>query len=108
MPATLLFGRRWQIATDVLPLFALFSVFFYILWLVYIVVAFFLTVDIHHCNNSGIGRNYVATVALFFTEYTVSMVVALCITSIGLRGDCKFWLNLLKPTLLKLNLHNLP
>lgn len=89
MPATRLFRRRWQIATDVLPLFALFSVFFYVLWLVYIVVAFFLTVDIHNCNDSGIGRNYVATVALFFTEYTVSMLVAVCIATIGLRGNCK-------------------
>ena len=87
MPAVRLFRRRWQIATDVLPLFALFSVFLYILWLVYIVVAYFITVDVHHCDNSGLGRHYLATVALFFTEYILSMVVAVCIAAIGLRGS---------------------
>lgn len=87
-----MFRRRWQIATDVLPLFALFSAFTYVLWLVYIVVAYFITVDIHGCDNSGLGRYYLATVALFFTEYIVSMVVAVCIAAIGLRGTIgKFW-----------------
>ena len=57
---------------------------------------FLLTVDIHNCNDSGIGRNYVATVALFFTEYTVSMVVAVCIATIGSRGNCKALLNQIK------------
>lgn len=79
-------GRRWQVSTDVLPLFALFSALFYILWLVYIVVAFFLTVNIHGCNDSGIGRHYIAAVALFFTEYVLSMLVAVVIVVIGLRG----------------------
>ena len=91
MPATRLFRRRWQIATDVLPLFALFSAFFYVLWLIYIVVSYFITVDIHRCNNSGLGRHYLATVALFFTEYIVSMVVAVCIATIGLRGSIEVY-----------------
>lgn len=87
-----MFRRRWQIATDVLPLFALFSAFFYVLWLVYIIVAYFITVDIRGCDNSGLGRHYLATVALFFAEYIVSLGVAVCIAAIGLRGDIEhFW-----------------
>lgn len=86
MPATYLLGRRWQVSTDVLPIFALFSVLFYMLWLIYIVVAFFLTVNIRGCNDSGVGRHYIAAVALFFTEYVLSMFVAVCIAVIGLRG----------------------
>ena len=79
-------GKRWQVSTDVLPLFAIFSASLYALWLVYIVVAYFITVDIHGCNDTGTGRYYLATVTLFFTEYIVSMLVAVCITAIGLRG----------------------
>lgn len=86
MPATRMLGRRWQVSTDVLPLFALFSAFFYVLWLVYIIVAYFVTVNVHGCNDTGLGRYYLATVALFFTEYVVSMIVAVCIAAIGLRG----------------------
>lgn len=87
MPAMSLLGRRWQVSTDVLPLFAIFASFFYLLWIIYILVAFFITVDIQGCNNSGVGRKYLATVCLFFTEYVVSMFTAVCIAIIGLRGD---------------------
>lgn len=87
MPATRMLGRRWQVSTDILPLFAIFSAAFYVLWIVYIVIAFFVTVDIRGCNDSGTGRNYLATVCLFLTEYVVSMLTAVCITIIGLRGQ---------------------
>ena len=87
MPATRLFGRRWQVSTDVFPLLAIFSAFFYVLWLIYIVVAYFITVDIHGCNDPGLGRHYLATVTLFFTEYVCSLVVAVCIAAIGLVGN---------------------
>ena len=87
MPATSILRRPWQVSTDILPLFAIFSAAFYVLWIIYIVIAFFITVDIRGCNDSGIGRNYLATVCLFFTEYVVSMLTAVCITIIGLRGQ---------------------
>ena len=86
MPALRLLGRRWQVSTDILPLFAIFSTCFYVLLLIYIVVAFFITVNVRGCNDSAVGRNYLATVCLFLTEYVVSMFTALCITFIGLRG----------------------
>ena len=86
MPAVTLFSRRWQISTDLLPLFALFAIAFYLLWFVYIIVAFFITVNIHGCNDSRVGRHYLATVCLFLTEYVVSLLTAVCIALIGLRG----------------------
>ena len=86
MPAVTLFGRRWQISTDLLPLFGLFAIALYLLWFVYIIVAFFITVDIHGCNDSRVGRHYLATVCLFLTEYVISLLTAVCITLIGLRG----------------------
>ncbi|DBA78708.1 TPA: hypothetical protein ACH3X1_008620 [Trebouxia sp. C0004] len=86
MPATRMLGRRWQVSTDVLPLFSIFSTCFYVLLLTYIVVAFFITVNVRGCNDSAVGRNYLATVCLFLTEYVVSMFTAVCITFIGLRG----------------------
>ena len=87
MPAIRMLGRRWQVSTDVLPLFAIFSTCFYVLLLIYIVVAFFITVNVRGCNDSAVGRNYLATVCLFLTEYVVSMFTAVCITFIGLRGN---------------------
>lgn len=86
MPALRLLGRRWQVSTDILPVFAISSTCFYVLLLIYIVVAFFITVNVRGCNDSAVGRNYLATVCLFLTEYVVSMFTALCITFIGLRG----------------------
>ncbi|KAL0018987.1 hypothetical protein WJX79_010040 [Trebouxia sp. C0005] len=86
MPATRMLGRRWQVSTDVLPLFAIVSTCFYVLLLIYIVVAFFITVNVRGCNDTAVGRQYLATVCLFLTEYVVSMFTALCITFIGLRG----------------------
>ena len=86
MPALRMLGRRWQVSTDVLPLFAIFSTCFYVLLLSYIIVAFFITVNVRGCNDSAVGRNYLATVCLFLTEYIVSMFTAVCITFIGLRG----------------------
>ena len=86
MPALRFLGKRWQVSTDVLPLFAVFSAFSYAAWIIYTIVAYFITVDIHGCNDSGVGRNYLATVCLFLTEYVLSMVTAVCIAIIGFRG----------------------
>ena len=86
MPAVRLLGRRWQVSTDLLPLFALVAVIFYLCWFIYIVVAFFITVNVHGCNDTSVGRHYLAVVCLFFTEYVVSLLTALCILAIGLQG----------------------
>ena len=87
MPATKFLGRRWQVPTDVLPFFSLFGLVLHAIWLLYIAVGVFITADVTACDNTGVGRNYLAVVCLFFVLYAISFFTEIAMTAIGLRGE---------------------
>lgn len=86
MPATHFLRRRWQVPTDILPLFAIFGAVLHIVWILYIAIAVFITAKVTACNNTGVGRSYLSVVCLFFVLYTVSLITEVGMAAIGLRG----------------------
>lgn len=91
MPAVRMFGRKWRVSSDFLPLFAGVGLLFHSIWVIFIIVWPFGITNVHKCNNFKAGRQFQAAVCLFFGLYVLSFVQELLITVIGLRGDCSAW-----------------
>lgn len=87
MPAVRMFGRKWRVSSDFLPLFAGVGLLFHSIWVIFIIVWPFGITNVHKCNNFKAGRHFQAAVCLFFGLYVLSFVQELLITVIGLRGD---------------------
>ena len=88
MPAVRMFGRKWRVSSDFLPLFAGVGLLFHSIWVVFIIIWPFGITNVHKCNNFTAGRQFLAAVCLFFGLYVLSFFQELLITVIGLRGDC--------------------
>ncbi|KAA6427714.1 MAG: sn1-specific diacylglycerol lipase alpha, partial [Trebouxia sp. A1-2] len=86
MPAVRMFGRKWRVSSDFLPLFAGVGLLFHSIWVIFIIVWPFGITNVHKCNNFKAGRHFQAAVCLFFGLYVLSFVQELLITVIGLRG----------------------
>ncbi|KAL0048262.1 hypothetical protein WJX82_011336 [Trebouxia sp. C0006] len=86
MPAVRMFGRKWRVSSDFLPLFAGVGLLFHSAWVIFIIVWPFGITNVHKCNNFKAGRQFQAAVCLFFGLYVLSFVQELLITVIGLRG----------------------
>lgn len=91
MPAIRMFGRKWRVSSDFLPLFAGVGLLFHSIWVIFIIVWPFGITNVHKCNNFKAGRQFQAAVCLFFGLYVLSFFQELLITVIGLRGDCSAW-----------------
>ncbi len=88
MPAVRMFGRKWRVSSDFLPLFAGVGLLFHSIWVVFVIIWPFGITNVHKCNNFKAGRQFQAAVCLFFGLYVLSFFQELLITVIGLRGDC--------------------
>ncbi len=88
MPAVRMFGRKWRVSSDFLPLFAGVGLLFHSIWVVFIIIWPFGITNVRKCNNLKAGRQFQAAVCLFFGLYVLSFFQELLITVIGLRGDC--------------------
>lgn len=86
MPAVRMFGRKWRVSSDFLPLFAGVGLVFHFCWVVFIIAWPFGVTKMRKCDNTTAGRHFLASVALFFILYVLSFIQELLITLIGLRG----------------------
>ena len=87
MPAVRMFGRKWRVSSDFLPLFAGVGLVFHFFWVIFIIVWPFGITPVHRCDNTKAGRQFLASVSLFFILYVLSFIQELFITLIGLRGE---------------------
>ena len=86
MPAVHMFGRKWRVSSDFLPVFAGIGIVFHSVWVVFIIIWPFGITNVDKCNNTKAGRHFLAAVSLFFILYVLSFIQELLITVIGLRG----------------------
>ena len=99
MPAVRMFGRKWRVSSDFLPLFATVGLVFHFIWVIFIIVWPFGITHVHRCTDNKAGRQFLAAVCLFFGLYVLSFIQELLIVVIGLRGQgslhtfCKVCLN---------------
>ena len=89
MPALRLAGHKWRVSSDFVPIFACVSLVFHVIWCVFIIVWPFGITKVHKCNNTKPGRQFLASVWLFFILYVTSAVQEILIIIIGLRGTPK-------------------
>lgn len=87
MPAVRMFGRKWRVSSDFLPLFASVGLLFHFIWVIFIIIWPFGITHVHRCTNNKAGRQFLAAVCLFFGLYVLSFIQELLITVIGLRGQ---------------------
>ena len=86
MPAVQLFGRKWRLSSDFLPLFAGVGLVFHFCWVIFIIVWAYAITNVDKCNSTTAERHFFATATLFFILYVLSFIQELLITLIGLRG----------------------
>ena len=91
MPAVRMFGRKWRVSSDFLPVFAGIGLVFHFCWVIFIIVWPFGVTKVRKCDNTTAGRHFLASVALFFILYVLSFIQELLITLIGLRGETSGW-----------------
>lgn len=87
MPAVRMFGRKWRVSSDFLPVFAGVGLVFHFFWVIFIVVWPFGITPVRECDNTKAGRQFLSSVALFFGPYVLSFIQELLILLIGLRGN---------------------
>lgn len=87
MPAVRMFRRKWRVSSDFLPVFAGVGLVFHFLWVIFIIVWPFGVTKVRECDHTTAGRQFLASVSLFFILYVLSFVQELLITLIGLRGE---------------------
>ena len=86
-----MFGRKWRVSSDFLPVFAGIGLVFHFCWVIFIIVWPFGVTKVRKCDNTTAGREFLASVALFFILYVLSFIQELLITLIGLRGKTRGW-----------------
>lgn len=86
MPPVRMFGRKWRVSSDFLPVFAGIGLIFHFAWVIFIIVWPFGITKVHMCIDTKAGRQFLAAVCLFFGLYVLSFIQELLITLIGLRG----------------------
>lgn len=86
MPAVHMFGRKWRVSSDFLPVFAGIGIVFHAVWVVFIIIWPFGITNVDRCNDTKAGRQFLASVSLFFILYVLSFIQEVLITVIGLRG----------------------
>ena len=86
MPAVRMFGRKWRVSSDFLPVFACVGLVFHFFWVIFIIVWPFGITPVRQCDNTKAGRQFLSSVALFFGLHVLSFIQELLITLIGLRG----------------------
>ena len=95
MPAVHMFGRKWRVSSDFLPVFACIGIVFHAVWIVFIIIWPIGITDVGKCNDTKAGRHFLAAVFLFFILYVLSFIQEILITAIGLRGGLMFHTRLL-------------
>lgn len=81
-----MFGRKWRVSSDFLPLFAGLGLVFHSVWVIFIIIWPFGITKVRRCNDTKAGREFLAAVCLFFGLYVLSFIQELLITVIGFRG----------------------
>ena len=89
MPAVNMFGRKWRVSSDFLPVFAGIGLVFHFFWVIFIIVWPFGVTKLRKCDNTTAGRHFLASTSLFFILYVLSFLQELLITLIGLRGKTR-------------------
>ncbi|KAK9829311.1 hypothetical protein WJX72_005111 [[Myrmecia] bisecta] len=84
MPALRIYGRRWHIATDVVPLPAACGAAFHFLW----AIIFGALIGHYHMwkSCSGPGKEYIAATAGLMAVFVISFFAEVAMTWIGLQG----------------------
>lgn len=86
MPPVRMFGRKWRMSSDFLPLFAGVGLAIHVCWVIFIIVWPIGILKLRKCNDTKAGRHFLAAVWLCFVLNALSCIQELLITLIGLRG----------------------
>ncbi len=87
MPALKIYGRRWHMATDMMPIPALFAIVIHTIWIIIfgpLVGAYHVFSPDRKCHTTG--REYQAICGGFLAIYAVSWIFEVALFYVGCRG----------------------
>ena len=85
MPALQMFGRRWALAADDVPVLAFPAALFHLIWFIFLVVAFSAISKPSSCSNTA---SYEACIIGLFICFFLSACLESWLAVEGMRGTC--------------------